>query len=162
MAKASSSLPTNAVHHNPAVAAATAELVALINSRPESPREDEIAAIVAKVLTPQGTARDAYVASEWYRILDQHLEASSRATTDKEHYALDARLSGAAKAICAGRVRTPGDLIERAAIAVHWYSDDGDLLSSPADPGEHALAAVVRGIIDLASLKFDAEGRLLD
>jgi hypothetical protein len=139
-------------------------ILALINSKPRSPTKDELTAVIAEVIakapTPQGAARDTYVASEWYRTLDQHLEASSRATTDKEHYALDARLGSAAKAICAKRVCTLDDLVVRAAIAVHlWHG--ADMLSSPADSGEHALAAVVRGVFALAGLKFDEVGRLL-
>jgi hypothetical protein len=66
-------------------------------------------------------------------------------------------------------VRTPDDLIVRAAMAVHWNQGS---LGDPAYPDyvvnskeacsdERALAAAVRGVLDLAGLKFGAEGRLL-
>ena len=56
------------------------------------------------------------------------------------------------------------------AVAVHWndegprngpgYPDDV-LRTAPGCYATHALAHVVRGILDLTGLKFDAEGRLL-
>ena len=53
------------------------------------------------------------------------------------------------------------DLVVRAAIAVHWSS----LNTSAPDPDvcteRYAQGAVVRGVLDLAGLRFDAEGRLL-
>ena len=64
-------------------------------------------------------------------------------------------------AICAEPVWTLVDLVVRAAIAVHWSS----LNTSAPDPDvcteRYAQGAVVRGVLDLAGLRFDAEGRLL-
>jgi hypothetical protein len=78
MAKATASLTTPAIQHNPAVATATAEIVALINSRPASPRQDEIAAIIARALSAQDMSqrRTAYLASDWHRIITAYRQAS--------------------------------------------------------------------------------------
>ena len=56
---------------------------------------------------------------------------------------------------------TLDDLVVRAAIAAHWSSFN---TSNPDPDGcteRYALGAVVRGVLDLAGLRFDAEGRLL-
>jgi hypothetical protein len=73
------------------------------------------------------------------------------------------------EAIWAKPVRTWDDLIVRAAIAVRWSLPN---LGEPAYPDcvingpnedfdRRASAHVVRGVLDLAGLKFDPEGKLL-
>jgi hypothetical protein len=109
-------------------------------------------------VTPLNAAHDTYLASAWYHALEEFLEASSHATIEEEDALYDRRDS-VIKAICAKPVRTPDDLVVRAAIAAHWY---GDEIRNPSFTEAHVLAAVVRGVLDLAGLKFDAEGRLLD
>jgi hypothetical protein len=141
------------------IAEAAEAIHALINSSPRTPSPKAIAAVLeAHKALP--APRENYVASEWYRALDQHLKASSRATTDEEDDALDGRLGSVAKAICAERVRTLDDLVVRAAIAVHWSGCDFRN-PYPDCTERYALAAVVRGVLDLTGLKFDDDGRLL-
>ena len=123
-------------------------------------------------LAPSNRARDKYLASDWHRILSAFLEESSRrARTDAEVTLQEERFGDATNAIWAKPVRTWDDLIVRAAIAMHWNEplDPGD----PAYPDDiisgnpeerfdaRALAHVVRGVLDLAGLKFDAEGRCI-
>jgi hypothetical protein len=66
-------------------------------------------------------------------------------------------------------VRTWADLIQLAAVAIHWNSpafvDDpaypNYVIASDEDIDVRVLAHVVRGILELSCLKFDADGRLL-
>jgi hypothetical protein len=102
--------------------------------------------------------RAAYLASDWHRILAVHLDAIRRAKTEDEQDALRARLHTVAIATCGQPVRTFDDLIVRAAIVARWYSDE---IGNPTRPEDDMIAAVVRGVLDLAGLKFDVEGRLL-
>jgi hypothetical protein len=53
-------------------------------------------------------------------------------------------------------------------MAVHWNVEEGPPYPDDVIAGDHesdfdtrALAHVVRGILDLAGLQFDAEGRLI-
>jgi hypothetical protein len=113
--------------------------------------------------------RAAYVASEWQRALSAYLEDRGRTSAEEELDALNGRLGEVTRTIIATPVRTPDDLVVRAAMAVHWnqfglndpaYPDH--VMNSKACSDQRALAAVVRGVLDLAGLKFDVEGRLLD
>ena len=121
-------------------------------------------------VAPVNAARDRYLASDWPPILNAHLkEMSRRGETDAEIDLLEKRLCAKIAAIWAKPVRTVDDLVVRAAIAVHWNS------APPGEPAypEHvcndpergfddkALAHVVKGILDLAGLKFGADGRLI-
>jgi hypothetical protein len=101
----------------------------------------------------------AYLASDWHRALCAYLEERGRANTEDELDALESRLGDVTRAISATPVRTPDDLVVRAAMAMHWYGNNE--ISNPSCTADHVLAAVVRGVLDLAGLKFDAEGRLL-
>ena len=76
MATATSSL-------NPAAATADA-ILTLINSRPQSPTRDELVAIISKAMpAPPGTgARDAYLKSDWHRIICAHLKAWHESKSD--------------------------------------------------------------------------------
>jgi len=122
------------------------------------------------------TARANYLASDWYRIITAHLDAMAvRGMTDEEVERLLNDLCENTKAIWARPCATWDDLIERAAIAVYWNSPDE--LSEPTYPDDvlacepdadhdrgyddHALAHVVKAILDQSGLKFDQEGRLL-
>jgi hypothetical protein len=157
MAKASTSVSTPEIHGNPAISAADAVL-ALINSR----CRDEIAAIFAKAMPAPDVGastalRAAYLASDWHRALRAYLEERGRTNTEEEVDALDERLDDSMNAILAKPVRTFDDLVVRAAIAMNVRRDE---IANP-EHQDPVIAAVVRGILDLAGLKFDAEGRLL-
>jgi hypothetical protein len=130
----------------------------LINAQPTTPTEEQIATIIGAALAMPSAARETYLASDWCRALDDYLDARCRARSDKEHDALDARLRDVAKAICAEPVRTPDDLVIRAAIATHWLRCE---ITNPSHTEEHVLAAVVKGVLDMAGLRFDDAGRLL-
>jgi hypothetical protein len=143
---------TNSPHISPAAA----EILALINSRPRTPTKEEIAAVleVHKALAAPDAARETYLASDWHRALEEYLVATLTITTDD---ALD-RLEDVTEAICAEPVRTFDNLVVRAAMAAHFYADE---LSNPERTVDDVLAGVVRGVLDLAGVRLDAEGRLL-
>jgi hypothetical protein len=113
--------------------------------------------------------RAAYVASEWHRALSAYFEERGRTSAQEELDALEVRMGDVARAISAKPVRTFGDLVVRAAMAVHWNQARLDdpaypdyVMNNKACSDDRALAAVVRGVLDLAGLKFDVEGRLAD
>lgn len=120
---------------------------------------------------PADIWRNNYVASDWHRIVTAFLDASGRPENDGDEGrdALNAQLAHDTEAILARPVSTWADLIQLAAIAVHWNSpvrlvDSGypdDIIASDEAIDERVLAHVVRGILKLSGMKFDAEGRLL-
>jgi|SoiMethySBSTD1v2_1073268.scaffolds.fasta_scaffold481731_2 hypothetical protein len=192
---------------------ATAEIIALINARPQSPRPDDILAIVSKVASNPtacvpaiacsplhkeverlaGAYRKACYAHDspthlddlarWDGVVRQYLALSeagapvgeSLEANTKRHDSLGQWLCAETEAVWAKPVRNWGDVILRAAVAVHWNSPIA--LGDPAYPRNvlrlaveddpydgydvHALAHVIRAILDLAGIRFDPEGRLL-
>jgi hypothetical protein len=84
-------------------------------------------------------------------------------------FALADRLCEASDAIWSKPVRTWEGLVERTAMAVHWSMPttldeppypDSVIADPSSDFEQRALAHVVRGILDLAGVKFDADGRI--
>jgi hypothetical protein len=68
------------------------------------------------------------------------------------------------KAFLARPCRTWNDVVLRAAIAVHWnspYPDEVIAENPDKNFDKQSLAYLVRGILDIAGLAFDNEGRLL-
>ena len=163
--------------------AAAAEIAALINSRVSSPRQEEMEAVIAKVGVGATAPVDLSGLDHWDSVVREYLARSEDAApagesledNDRRHDRAGAALCAETEAVWAKPVRNWDDVILRAAVAVHWNSplDAGD----PAFPNDvlrhavkddpqdgydvHAVAHVVRGVLDLAGLSFDAEGRLL-
>jgi hypothetical protein len=114
--------------------------------------------------------RNNYLRSDWQRIVTAYLDAMAvRGITDEEVERLLNDLCENTKAIWARPCATWDDLIERAAIAVYWNSPDepsepaypDDVLACEPDADhdrgydDHALAHVVKAILDQAGLRFD-------
>jgi hypothetical protein len=142
------------------VAEAAAAVHALINAAPKTPTPAEITAVMRHALAAPSAARDTYLASDWHRALENYLEACGRVgpNDDEELVVLEDRLADVVDAICAAPVRTLDDLVVRAAIGLQWWKGD---INNPGCTESLVLAAVVRGVLDLAGLRFDDEGRLL-
>jgi hypothetical protein len=133
-------------------------------------RDVGMRAAMSLPVIPLNAVRDNYLASDWHRILSAYHDdwELPENQTDDRWFALRRRLCEGANAIWAKPVRTWEDRIERAAMAVHWnqiskiapFPDD----SIGGDPNRNfdwrALAHVVRGVLDLAGLKFGDYGRL--
>jgi hypothetical protein len=131
-------------------------------------RDVGMPAAISVPVAPLNAAREKYLASDWHRIVSTFLEEFARPEnrTDDARDGLKRHLCDETNAIWAKPVRTWDDLIVRAAIAVHWNGDNvlpypNDVISGNENFDYRALAHVVRGILDLAGLKFDADGRLL-
>jgi hypothetical protein len=156
---------------------ASAALLALINSRPASPRLEEISAIIERTVgaVAKSAQRNGDLA-EWCDMVSRYLNGSNEdeERTAQSEDALEEALCATTEGIWARPVHTWDDLVVRAAIAVHWNSPDYD--TDPAYPDDivrvaiadngrgyddYALAHVVRGVLDLAGLTFDSDGRLL-
>jgi hypothetical protein len=106
--------------------------------------------------TPEQVARQAAnFASDWHQQLSAYREASNLVKTDDEHDALDSRLRDAAAAILAEPARTLDDIIVHAAITVEWNTPD---INDRVDV--RSVAALAQGVLSLAGLKFDADGRV--
>jgi hypothetical protein len=81
MAKASPSLSTVETASNPAIAAAAAEIHALIHSKAQSPTKDELAAVIAKVAIPAPEAPDVSaleIRAEWEALRSEILAADAK------------------------------------------------------------------------------------
>jgi hypothetical protein len=165
-------------------AAAAAEIVALINSRVSSPRQEELEAIIAKVGGGAAVPADLDRLAHWDGVVRQYLAFHDAAAAPagesledntKRYDRVGDALCAETEAVWAKPVRDWGDVILRAAVAVHWNSpaNVGDppypqnvlrfaVNDDPHDGYDvHAVAHVIRGILDLARLSFDADGRLL-
>jgi hypothetical protein len=102
-------------------------------------------------------------------VLGSYLEASSRrGRTDEEIVALEDQLERECSEIWQQPVRCFADLVILASIACHLTSHCGGVTYPDwaiADPqlvaDQRALAFLVKGILDLAGMTVDAEGRLL-
>jgi hypothetical protein len=150
---------------------AAQSIVALINSNPRSPTIDELAAVLAPYIKgTQQLAPDAIDGqlNDWVRVVDEYLDKTGhgarRGLTDEEHDKIDERFCAVTKAFLARPCRTWNDVVLRAAIAAHWNSPYPDEVIAE-NPDKHfdkqSLAYLVRGILDIAGLAFDNEGRLL-
>ena len=133
-------------------------------------RDVGMRAAISPPVAPLNAARDKYLASDWHRIVSTFLEEYARPEngTDDARDGLTRHLCDETNAIWAKPVRTWDDLIVRAAIAVHWNVDDVLPYPDNVIPGSRhenfdlrALAHVVRGVLELAGLTFDADGRLI-
>jgi hypothetical protein len=102
---------------------AASEIAALINSRPESPRLDEIEAIIAKVMRPVLNADQARLRAEW----DAALDACSDDVPDEELNAAGNRVDDFARRILAQPVHGLADLKLLAEVCywAHWTDCDG-------------------------------------
>jgi hypothetical protein len=135
-------------------------------------RDVGMRAAISPPVAPLNAVRDSYLASEWHRVLTTFHDdwGLPENETAEKRFALLDRLCEAAVAIWAKPVRTWDDLVVRAAMAVHYnppgrvgelaYPDNVLADGDEASADECSLAHVVRGILDLAGLKFDAEGQL--
>jgi hypothetical protein len=100
-----------AAHNNPAVTAAAAEIVALINSRPTSPHQDEIVAIIAKALVAPNAARNTCRAASATRPPVAKATEAPRRLSKAERAAIGAEMAATiARAVPPAR---PGNLLER-------------------------------------------------
>jgi hypothetical protein len=140
-------------------------------------QDDEIDAPISEARQlPAPTPRqdDATGLARWADAVARFLDDS--AAGDEAYDRAEQPFEATLLAIWATPVRSWDDLLTRAAIAVHWNSPCGK--TEPAYPDwvlvghdikvdiefgydQLALAHVVRGILDLAGLTFDPEGRLL-
>jgi hypothetical protein len=114
--------------------------------------------------------RANYLASDWHRAITNFLDETARllneGRTDAEFAKAYQLFYAATKVVWAKPCRTFDDLIERAAVACHYNEPGPDKILATTHPDENfdsqAFAYLVKGILDLAGLKFDQEGRLLD
>jgi hypothetical protein len=154
---------------------AATEIVALINSRAQSPWPEEIEAIITRVapVSPDVSCADHGQLAQWDSIVRQHVADTEKACNDDaECDRLDNVLAATCEALWAQPVHSLDDVLVRMAVCVHWNSplhiaDPAypDCALDPA-PGEgdmdsRSLAYLVRGLLDLAGLCFDPNGRLL-
>jgi hypothetical protein len=108
----------------PQVEVAADAILALINSRPTSPRQEEIAAIIAEATA--SSARDIYLGSAWRRALDRFVEEAARiadadgGVADAACEQINADIIVASQAIWARSCATFDDLVLRAAVATFW------------------------------------------
>jgi hypothetical protein len=111
---------------------------------------------------------DSYQKSKWRHVLAYYLEASSRrGRSDEEIYALEDELERECAEIWQQPVRGLADLIVLASIAAHLNAHAGE----PAYPysaiaeqrlvaDQRALAHLVAGVLSLAGVTVDGEGRV--
>jgi hypothetical protein len=147
---------------------AAAVIVNLINARPTSPRQDEIEAIVARVVIPTAIS----YSDEQAKLLEATQEclaaekALNKATHDRVD-TVDSEKWSAADAHYTDALSRVGELAEQLpgrsfadivllAQAAWCYADktaDGDGIE-PADNVEAAQARVVAAVLQLAGIKF--------
>lgn len=131
--------------------AAAAEIVALINARPTSPRQDEIEAIIAKVSTSLPAA-DAEATAR--RVALQAAIAAMEAAGTDDGDVVDARdapLTAITEEVWSRPPRSLADLQDYALIAKHWlgvhigapWSDPGDV----DDWGDFAIAELIHAVL---------------
>jgi hypothetical protein len=145
---------------------AAAEVVALINSRPASPRVDEIEAIIAKVIDPTASVDLLAECNAKLRTLMEDARGS-----DEEVERAEAIFREYGEREWAKPVSSLPDLYVRIALAVHWNSPMS--LNDWAYPywrlnegperliDERALAFLVQGLLELTGLCFDQNGLLI-
>jgi hypothetical protein len=160
---------------------AAAEIIALINSRAQSPWPQEIEAVIARISPASSavsghalTCTDRGQLAQWDSILRQHVADTKKACDDDaECDRLDNLLAATCEALWAQPVQSLDDVFVRLAVCVHWNSPlhIGDpaypncaVDPAPVEGGDmdsRALAYLVRGLLDLTGLRFDQDGRLL-
>lgn len=141
-------------------------LIQLINSQSRTPTKDQIVGVLAPHMPCD--LRATYAASDWARLFHAYLDAQ-RAGSSEERQLHNKKFDAEVATIWSSPARTPLDVLVRVAIAVNWNSTPRGTPSYPRnvinDPKapmyEKALAQVVQGVLDVAGVKFDGEGRLL-
>src|SRR5262245_54617331 len=105
---------------------------------------------------------------EWQAILDCYLERMREpGKTDKDIAKIDKWIEEGTNYALRMPVRSLDDLLVLAAVACHWNSDPDAGLAYPgcaiAGPGfdRRSLARLVQAILDLAKVRLDSDGRLL-
>jgi hypothetical protein len=151
-------------------------ILALINSQPTTPSKAEIARIITAAASGHTAISRAGHAElkRWDQSVRKHLaDLKAADTLDEitleEEQGLADQIHADAEAIWSRPIRGWEDLVVRTAMVVYWNSEDRHIAYPDcviARGGkycmdERAFAFLVRGILDLAGLKFDAEGRLL-
>jgi hypothetical protein len=174
MAKASRSVPRADTCSNPAIAAAAAEIHGLMNSRPRNPTIDELAAVIAKACIGNVLDRNEDLA-KWTAVVDAWLDVDpARLENDHpqhaEAHAVFEALCAASTAIWAKPVRSFADVVLRFGVAGYWnatglldhlvYNDDVIARCEARGFDEAGLAYLMRGLMDLTGIEFDADGRL--
>jgi hypothetical protein len=147
----------------------------------DSYEDHAVAALIGAVLGYSGGASSSQPAiddqlADWVRALNEYLDEVGNGArwgkTDAEIAKINERFYAATEAIWARPCTTWSDVVLRAAIALHWnssplpddpaYHDDVIAGDPDIDFDARALAYLVRGILDMAGLAFDSEGRLLN
>jgi hypothetical protein len=150
---------------------AAAEIIALINSKPRTPTQEELAAIIGTTTAVPSLSENGRAdLLRWDAIVREHLDAMEACEDDNDD--LELRLSRAlcarAEAIWTQPVRSWEDVILRAAVSVYWNSGRAklsypDFVIAKDDRwpsmDDRSVAFLVRAILDLAGLSFDHEGR---
>jgi hypothetical protein len=133
MAKASESLVAIGNPHNPAIIAAAAEIIGLINSKANSPTRDEIAAIIAKAALPARAGDQPKHRAEWDALMAA-CKAAEPSATDEEMAVAAKRLDDCARRICSEPVRGPADVMLLAEVC-YWafWTDSAGLAGPKAD-----------------------------
>jgi hypothetical protein len=120
-----------------------------------------------------GKAPSSITLKEWLEILDCYLERMRQpGKTDKDIDTIEDWFAQATSDVLRTPVRCLDDLVVKAAVAVHWNSPiNSDAFPYPQHiidgyhPGQaldrRSLAYLVKDILDLAGVKLDNEGRLL-
>jgi hypothetical protein len=153
---------------------AAAEIIALINSKPRTPTQEELAAIIGTTTAVPSLSENGRAdLLRWDAIVREYLDAmEALEDDDADDDDLELRLSRAlcarAEAIWAQPVRGWEDVILRAAVSVYWNSGRAklsypDFVIAKDDRwpsmDDRSVAFLVRAILDLAGLSFDHEGR---
>ena len=147
------------VEHSQAVSTAAAAIVALINERPQSPRQDEIEAIIAKAMAPQpmATARLVELRRAIATVEAAEEEAGpGEARTDATQDRIDrlyAPFDAMTQAVWDTPPTSPVDLHERAIIARHWFNVSRADWENPCDLddwGDQAIAQLIHGVLQFA------------
>lgn len=144
---------------------AAAQIVALINSSPRSPTQEEIEAIVARALSPPQQAEPDPRLAAWRKRVADYQAAGAKG--DRDDAAMDALLrdlDAHARAIWATPARTFADVLLRVELAKEWNSPVD--IRDPEYPlcilqkgdgasiDDLALAHVVQAILQLGKCNF--------
>jgi hypothetical protein len=134
---------------------AAQEIAALINSRPVSPRVDELDAIISSVLTCQHTWREDQTLAALQQKLDEATRLNESDDRDKAD-AADKALEAVTKRIFAARPITLHNLKLRAVLAKYWqeHSHHGEAWDVPddCDAWEHTVMAhLIDGVLKMGA-----------
>ena len=143
------------MYYTETAAAVAAEVLALINSKPRTPSGEELAAVIAGALVGavEPAPCDGLLArfDDGGRLDAPDLDAEPLTDTEAESNGIDARLYAVVDDIISRPVRTLDDLVVRAAVVMQWL---GDEVASPEGRDGRALAALVRGVFELAGCRW--------